>query len=160
MKLLHALPRSRVYGCCGKGFTLLELLLVIGLLTVLLGSTLFMSVDTYKKYLLYTEQRIVVAILEKARSRAINDVHTSSHGVCFYDEQYLLFEGTSCAVDETVSEHIMANKIVAQKSSFASTFPSIVFSQVAATATPVTIEMTDGTSVVYITVNYEGAIAW
>jgi len=139
---------------------LIELLLVVGILGVLLGSALFLSLDIYKRHVLHTEQQILIGVLEKARSRAMNNISQSPHGVCFRDSHYILFQGDTCISNNPVNEYLPVHTHIAQMSDFDTRFPDIVFSQRYGTTSSVTIQMTDGVRPVNVTVNYEGTISW
>lgn len=161
MKFPHASRHVKYKSCIYivRGFTVAELLVVTGMMTVLIGVGLFMSIDAYKKYVFRAEQHLVVSVLEKARSRAINNIHQSPHGVCFQESKYVIFRGV-CIADNPTNEYIAANKLIARHSRFETLFPVIFFTQITATTTPVVIQVKDGVRVADISVNYEGTISW
>lgn len=145
--------------CSGRGFTLVEVLVVIGITGMLLGLGASMGLDAYRVYSFRAEQERVVSILEKARSRAINNIHQTVHGVCYQDFDYIIFEGVACVPGAT-SEHVQANKAIARASNFSTKFPVIIFSQLTGTTTMVQVRLTDGVRSEDMQVNYEGTIIW
>lgn len=159
MKLLHDSLLARLGLCAGEAFTLMELLVVASMVTMLFGSTFFIGIDSYKRYVFRTEQQIVVSVLEKARSRAMNNIHQSAHGVCFHGLNYVIFR-SACVANDPMNEYIPANKLIAQSSNFDTLFPIVLFSQSTVTTTPVKIEITDGIRIADIVINYEGTILW
>lgn len=159
MKLHHDLHLARFGYNALQGFTLVELLVVVGITTILLGSALFMGIDSYKRYAFHAEQQLVVSVLEKARSRSINNIQQSSHGVCFQGSNYVIFRAV-CVANDPANEYIPANTFIARQSHFDTLFPTILFGQVTATATPTSIELRDDVRVANIVVNYEGTIVW
>lgn len=155
MKLLR---NSHPIHKAGAGFTLLELLLVIGIIALLLGFSISMGIDSYRRYLVYVEEQVLVGVLEKARSRALRNIEGAAHGVCFREPNYIIFRGVSCTLNSPTNEYISANKFITKSSNFDTAFPTIVFSQLAATTTPTHIDLIDEMRTVSIVVNYEGAI--
>lgn len=159
MKLHHDLPLARFGYSPLQGFTLVELLVVVGITTTLLGSALFMGIDSYKRYAFHAEQQVVVSVLEKARSRSLNNIQQSAHGVCFKGSHYVIFQD-ACVANGPANEYIPANMFIARQSHFDTLFPTILFGQVTATVSPTTIEIRDGIRVANIVINYEGTITW
>lgn len=143
-----------------SGFTLLELLIVLGISTVIFSLGTAVSVGAYTAYFASAEKQTLVSVLHKARTRALLNVHSTAHGVCYRAPDYILFEGTTCAASASTSEKVRASKFVADSSDLQSTFPAVVFTQTTATTTPVDIYMRDGTTVQHIFINEEGAIFW
>lgn len=74
-----------------KGFTLIEILVVIGLVALVLGIGAVTNVSFYTRELRASEQTTFVAVLEKARSRAMNNIYGSKHGLHIKPESYVLF---------------------------------------------------------------------
>lgn len=71
-----------------RGISLIEIVVVVGLFTAIGGLSMLVSIDTYRSYLFRGERDKVVEALQKARSRAINNicfggdcVNGRSHGV-------------------------------------------------------------------------------
>ncbi len=76
----------------GAGFTLFEVLIVLGLFVILAALGLFLSMDLYRGNSLNTEKNMIISILQKARSRAVNNINENQHGVRFESEKYIVFE--------------------------------------------------------------------
>lgn len=87
-----------------KGFTLMEILVVIGLLAVFATMGLSFSFDSYRGYLFRSEYTSAVNLLAQARNRAINNFNESSHGLAVLDTQYhLLKTNTAVPYNATAS---------------------------------------------------------
>lgn len=138
-----------------RGFTLIEIIIVVALFSALVSFGLFMSMETYRGTLFRSERSIVVSALEKARSRALANMYQTPWGVCFVAPNYVIFRGTSCAPDLETNETIPAN--AANPAIFSA---PIVFSQLAATTTGGSVTLAQDGRTTTITVNYEGAISW
>jgi prepilin-type N-terminal cleavage/methylation domain-containing protein len=77
------------------GFTLIEIIIVVGLLAIIAGFGLFLSMDSYRGYVFHAEQNLAISVLQKARSQAIVNIDQQPHGV-YLDlagKQYIIFEG-------------------------------------------------------------------
>lgn len=139
-----------------RGFTLFEILIVMGMLVLLATLGLFISMDVYRGNSLSTERDIIISVLQKARSRAINNINEVSHGVRFDPDEYVIFEGTSCTV---------AGDEFEKSKSVANTGGCVVFNQLTgsrdtinSTVNSLTISGQGYKSI--ITINDEGRISW
>lgn len=147
-----------------SGFTLIEILVVMGILSIILSYSLIVSFDAYRGYTIRSERGIIVSILSRARSRAVTNYFQSMHGVC-YDglaKNYILFQGQSYAL-ATIKETTGANPVTAFTSSPSAFFCSnggVVFTQLSGTSTPVNIVLSGNGQSFPITINYEGTIIW
>ncbi len=143
------------------GLTLVELIVVIAIIGVIISFGLVISMDSYRAYYFRSERSKIVSVLERARSRSLSNYFQVEHGVCFITSNYVIFRGRStCTPGATTDELIPANTDIASKSNFSGTFPTIIFSQLTATTTGGTINITDGNRSAIINVNYEGKINW
>jgi len=80
-----------------NGFTLVEIILVLGLLTMLGGFGLFISMDFYRSYSLRASRNTLISTLHKARSQAISNIDQAPHGIRIESNQYTVFEGPTYA---------------------------------------------------------------
>ena len=72
------------------GFTLIEILVVIGVIVLLFAASYLVTFDTYGKNLLSNEEEKLVSILSKARSRAMNNIDEKDHDVSIESDKYVL----------------------------------------------------------------------
>lgn len=153
------------------GFTLLEVLVVMGLIIMVAGFGLVVSFESYRGYNFRSERDTIVSVLQKARSQAINNMcfgagctNGKPHGVYFGTiGKYIIFQGTSYATRDTaVDETINA----ANASASISGIQSVVFSTlsgdaVTVPASPATLTVIDtGAHTSTITVDASGRIWW
>ena len=140
-----------------KGFTLFEVLIVLGLFVVLVSFGLFVSMDFYRGSSFRSERNTVVSILTKARNQSLNNVNEAPHGVFFPAGAYVLFQGPSYASRTTAfDETITATPTVTR-----SGLSEIVFSQLSGNANVSgSIFMSNGTRTSTVLINYEGRMDW
>ncbi len=153
------------------GFTLIEILVVVAIVTIILALGVPIGVDTFKTYTRRSERDIVVSIFERARNMAINNIDESPHGVCFDDvgRNYVLFSGSAYDPNDSRNEPIPASSGVSLDN-----FPicragqAIVFAQLSGDLSPprtlpegeLSIRITQDTRVSTISVNNAGRIEW
>jgi len=151
------------------GFTLIEIVVVIAILGMILVFGLITNLNSFQRDTFRSEQSTLVSILEKARNRSMNNIFGSSHGVCYIAPNYIIFRGrTNCLPTSSVDELIPANTNIANLSNFSTTFPTVIFSQLAGRLVPqltpinneLIIHMTDGIKSADIKINNEGTINW
>jgi prepilin-type N-terminal cleavage/methylation domain-containing protein len=105
----------RVY--INKGFTLIEILVVIGIIVLLFAAGSFVNIRNINSELLRTERATLVSVLEKARGRAMNNIDAKEHGVHIDPaaDEYVLFEvlvGSAYDPADPGNEEIGRNKNV------------------------------------------------
>ncbi len=79
-----------------KGFTLLELMIVIGLMVIFAVLTIPYGIDFYQSRLLEEETRTISNVLARAQSHAVSGREDSDWGVRFFHEEgrYIFFKGS------------------------------------------------------------------
>jgi len=79
------------------GFTLVEFLVTIGVLTVLFGIAGAIGFNFYMSYQIDSEARLLNSLLQEARNLAMTNNYESDQGVHIDNEEYILFRGTTFA---------------------------------------------------------------
>jgi len=82
----------------GGGFTLLEILLVIGILAILISFLLPIGLNFYKSQQLDTQTQAIIQTLRRAQLKAMAIELDSSFGVYLTDDNYTLFKGNSYTI--------------------------------------------------------------
>jgi len=150
------------------GFTLVEVLLVIGLLVIIFALGLFMSMETYRGYSRRSERDTLVAVLERARSRAMANVDQHAWGACYdgsvaSDPQFVIFSGPSYA-SAYRTDPVPANPGVTLDLSAAPPLPcasgGVVFAQLTGDTSAISVTMTEGGITSTISTNAAGRIDW
>lgn len=159
-----ALPKTSIPKA--RGFTLLEVLIIIGLIVIVGGLGLIVSMDSYRGFHFHNERDIIVAALEKARSQAINNMcfgggctDGKPHGVYFGTTgSYVIFQGASYATRDIALDEVIGQKDVAAVVSGTS---EVVFQTLSGNGSVATVTVTDVSGKTFvITVTTEGRIWW
>ena len=145
-----------------KGFTLIEIIIVIAILTVIISFGMIVDFSSFSSSTFQNEESKIIALLQKARSRSMSNMFNATHGVC-YDNvgfKYKIFKGN---IGDSSPDKIEANGNIAISSSpaiFLCNSSGIVFSQLTGNTTGVTVHITDGIKGADIIINNEGTINW
>ena len=146
-----------------KGFTLIEVIVVIGLLGLIAAIGLFISFDFYKSYSFRSEKSVVISALQKARGQALANINQSNHGVHYgsgadchlFSKCYVIFEGNTFNAGSDSNNEIQAVSAVSVNWT-----SDVLFNQLDGAANSVTITLTQDTRSITITTNNEGRIDW
>ena len=150
-----------------SGFTLVEALVVMGILSMLGGLGLFLNLDTYRSLMFRSERDTLISAILKARSQSMNNICIGAgctdgkpHGVFITKGKYVIFQGQSYASRDTAIDEAL----YAQNDTVGFTSPSyeIVFAQLSGSvATPIDIGFNDGAMHYSTTsINTEGRVSW
>jgi prepilin-type N-terminal cleavage/methylation domain-containing protein len=137
-----------------KGFTLVEIVITLALLSLLAGLGLFVTLGAYQGSVSRSEREVVVSLLERARSRAMANVGESAWGLCFIAPNYILFKGTSCT--QGASSEVTA----AGAHTEVAGLDGVSFAQLSGQSASTTIAITQNRRTEEVTINHEGTIAW
>ncbi|MEK7151155.1 MAG: prepilin-type N-terminal cleavage/methylation domain-containing protein, partial [Patescibacteria group bacterium] len=108
-----------------SGFSLIELMIGLGLLVFIMSLGLFLSMDVYRSYAFKSEQETILNVLHRARMRSLSNINQTSHGVHFQADRYVLFEGPVFISANPTNEEFAASSAVAHSP----TSLDIVFNQ-------------------------------
>lgn len=90
-----------------KGFTLIEIIIVIAIFVSIVGVGAFVGIDFYQGSSLESERADLVTVLRKARSRALSNINETAHGVYLGGGQYMIFQGSSYAARNSQFDQIV-----------------------------------------------------
>ena len=131
-----ALPKISTHN---RGFSLIEILIVIGLFAMIAGVTLIVSMDSFRGHSFYSERNVLISTIQKARSQAISNmcfgggcVDGKPHGVHIESTQYTVFQGSSWAGRDSAIDEVVS---ITSKSVTASGFVDVIFEQLTGEAT-------------------------
>ena len=143
-----------------KGFSLIEIIVTVTIYTVLVGLGLFVGMGAFRGSIHRSEDATIVSLLQRARSRAMANMHESEWSVCYIAPNYVVAKGADCTVG-AARETFEANAGVATDSEFDTTFPIVVFERLTGNTTPKEIVVKqDGREPVKISTNHAGTIIW
>lgn len=141
-----------------RAFTLIELLLVLGLLVLILSLTAPVAINHYQSYQIIAERDNILGLLRRARSLSIANRNAAAHGVYFdmSQSQYVIFEGSSYALRAPNWDEVFswpASLTITGQS-------EVVFAPLAATTTGVNIALSNSAANFNIQINDQGGILW
>ena len=89
-------------GGAGRGFSLIETIIVMGLIGIFAGIGLQVGIDTFERGLARTDRLLALSALREARAESMNNVCMNTncsapvpHGVYFEENKITIFEGAS-----------------------------------------------------------------
>jgi Tfp pilus assembly protein FimT len=155
-----------------KGFTVLEMLVVMGLFVLVCSLALIISMDSWRGDTFRNDRDGIVGALQRARSQAVNNMclgvgctDGKPHGVHFYaktdanKDTIVIFQGNSFNIADANNESI---KFASETNFVDSVLPvDIIFSQLSGNASStVNIMMNGPGHSSKISVNSAGQIDW
>ena len=159
-----------------SGFTLIEIIVSVAIMTVIIGLGLIVSFDFYRDYSFHSEESVIVSVLQKARSESMNNIDQTRHGVHFQASplQYIIFECPSGTPQCTSYTASASDLIIVSGYNVSVSHPAtipfdVIFDQLSgscvaslsfncATDSPITI--IEGAKSSDIVINSEGRISW
>lgn len=148
-----------------SGFSLIELLVVIGIIGMLMSLSLFMDLNGYRGDAFRAEVSTLGIALQTARANALNNINEEKHGVAINPpgyKGYVIFEGESYSTRIVSHDHPIA---MSYKVNISPSSPSeIVFDQLSGNgsvnADIILLDPERSTISTVISINHEGKISW
>ena len=145
-----------------RGFTMLEIMVVIGMVAIVGGFTLFVSMETFRGTNFYTDRNLLVAALQRARAQSMNNICIGTctdgqpHGVHIQPDAYVVFQGSVYDPVSSINQSFSSSGLISKSS-----VGDIIFSQLSGTttATSTTISDQSGHSSA-ISISADGQISW
>ncbi len=150
-----------------QAFTLIEVAIAVAIMGVVLSLGLISSFDSFSGAIFRSERENIVSLLEKARSRSINNYFESKHGVCLdtsnpSSSNYVVFRNIYSPTESTneYTESSKAVSISSTSNTFSCTNGGIVFSQLSGKTDNVQINVSENNRISIISTNSQGRINW
>lgn len=141
------------------GFTIAEIIITVGILAVVAGLGLIVSLDFYQRYSIDTDKDSLIGVLRKARSLSMNNFNGQPHGVFIESGHYTVFQGNSYASRQQAYDQIFNISPAVSLSISLGGVSEIVFWQLSGDSNASgTINLISGAVNRAISINYEGRI--
>lgn len=140
-----------------NGFTLLEIVITMGILALLATLTLPLTTDAYRSFVLDSELKNFISILRRSQSFAMSNKLESDYGVKLQPDNFVVFKGSSfVARDPDFDENYPREGAVTITG-----FDEIVFQRLSGSPTATaTAELSAGSGTRIININRYGSIDW
>jgi len=166
-----ASPRTSIRST--RGLTLVEILVVLGIMAIVGSFGIIVGLDSYRSHLFYTDRALLVTALQRARAEAIGNicngpscVDGKPHGV-FIEENgngevtaFVVFQGPDYATRDAAFDERFATRSVIRASGISST----TFAQLSGDVSPGAVGEIglygDPGRVSTTTIGAEGQIFW
>lgn len=143
------------------GFTVIEVIIAVTLMTFLAGIGLWVGMDVYRSYSYRSERNIFISALQKARLEAMVNLNEAKHGLYIETNRYTIFQSTSTYVNRNASfDQIITPAGVITLTGNPVLPRDVVFDQLSGITASGTLTITDGVRSTVISINNEGQISW
>lgn len=140
-----------------KGFTLIEIIVVVAIVISLFAFGILIDSKAFTRTSVISEQETLVSILQKARSRAMNNIEHTRHGVFVDEDKYVIFQ-SSYDEDDEDNEKIERNENFTITGLYQT---EIIFDQISGIPNVTgEIKISDGVIEKTININEVGLIDW
>jgi len=92
---MHGMTRVEKKNVQRRGFTLIEVVLVVAIAVLLFLFTFGVGSEFYSSQTLISERDSLVSLLRRARAKAMSNVRQSDHGVYLTSGDFFVFEGSN-----------------------------------------------------------------
>lgn len=154
---IHKLTNQRK----ATGFTVLEVMVVVAIVSICASLSLFFSVSSFTQQARGSEVDAITTYITETRNMALQNQTTLPHGIALYPEEYLgyvQFMGESFALSDVTSRVFIPGryKLLVDDASPR----EVIFTSPFGTTTPAAIVFSDPVTMATtsVTINYEGFI--
>ncbi len=137
-----------------KGFTIIEVVVTLGILAIIFGATAPINWEFYQKIELRTEYNNYLSYLKLARAASLANKNASAHGVYVGLNNVTVFEGNSYALRNQSQDQIFSLSSLVTVTGAT----EIIFNPLSANTTNSTITLSNSLGVYNIDINTQGKI--
>lgn len=137
-----------------KGFTIIEVVVTLGILAIIFGATAPVNWEFYQKIELRTEYNNYLSYLKLARAAALANKNTSAYGVYIGPDNITIFEGVNYAARNQSKDQLFARSLLINVSGAT----EVVFSPLSGNSTNKTITLANSQGTYNIDINTQGKI--
>ena len=139
-----------------KGFTILETIIVLGILVTIFALGIPVTFNFYVNYELVTERDNLVSVLNYTRSQSMTGEGGDSHGIFLESDGYVVFEGPNYVSRSTQFDRDISRVDLVQV-----TGPSeLVFESLSGRSVSSSFTLSNGIRSFVVNVNAEGLVTW
>ena len=139
-----------------KGFTILELMLVVGMLIVIFSLGFPIAFDFYKNYQLRAEGDKFISLLETTRNSSMINLGQLPHGIYRDNDNFITFEGSSFATrNQSQDQNFPRAKTISVAGP-----NEIIFNSLSGQTDSSAFVFNNGIKYFNVYVNQEGQINW
>ncbi len=153
----HTARSYEGFWTSSRGFTLIEVLIVVALLATAASFSILIGIDSIGRSVAISERDLAITFLETARTNALANVDESPHGLHIDATSFVLFTGTAYNPSDGKNR-------VYERAAAVTVTPTgdIVFTQLSGTVDTGagTITFSDSAQSATLEVNKEGRIEW
>lgn len=136
---------------------MVEVLIVIAIVSMLAGLGYFLDFNVLKSNIFSSDLNGVVDSIRRSRSKSMNNIDNSTHGIKILPDSYVLFEGQNYDSRIVSKDQIIS---IDPELTF-SGLDEAVFVQLSGESTASgSITVTKGLKTSAITINYDGGVNW
>ena len=139
-----------------KGFTLIEIFIVIAIMGILAAITVPTLISSYRNYVFHGERDLAVSLLRRARGMSLAGTDSKDHGLKITSASYTIFEGSSWAARDTSQDQDTPHDNTVAISGGS----EIVFGYLTGRSVATILTLTDGSNAASVSINLEGLISW
>ena len=134
---------------------MIEVIVVMAIFSALVGMSAFFDLTFYRGSSFNSDYDVFIAVLQRSRARAVNNINGSKHGLYIDSDKYILFQGDDYAT-ATAAEEISRNPDISYTGAV-----EVVFNQLSGDSSfGGKIVLSDGFKTATVSFNNEGQIDW
>ncbi len=150
----QVLPSFQEVPRLTRGFTLIEIIVVIALVGLIAAMGTIIGFDTLSRSSVHEERDLLVTLLTGVRAKALANVNQKAHGLQITADEFILFEGTP---SDPNARHVDRNANIQVDPGV---LVDVVFEQLSGASDDKTITLSQDNKSQTVEINAAGRIEW